>query len=72
MSDGNQWINTPGLLLTQLLTVVTCSLLHHELPPLPFLSHIPMVVSMLPGITSQINSLYSNPCPRFHFGGNST
>lgn len=57
---------------SQLLTVVICSLLHLVPSPLPSLSHIPMVLPVLPGITSQIKYLYSNPCLRVHFWGNPT
>lgn len=52
---------------SQLPTVVTRSLMHLVLTPLPSLTQFPILLIAVLGITSQINYLHSNPCLRVHF-----
>ena len=52
---------------SQVPPVGTCSSTHLVLAPLPSLFHFPILLTVLPGITSQVNYLHSYLCLRIHF-----
>lgn len=53
----------------QLPTVETRSLTYPVLAPFPSWFHFPILISVLPGVISQINCLHSDLCLKVHFVG---
>lgn len=62
MEDGETTLSAlrkgPRCTASQVPTVGTCSSTHLVLAPLPSLSHFPILPTVLPGITSQVNYLH--------------
>ena len=62
MEDGETTLialrKGPKCTASQVPTVGTCSSTHLVLAPLPSLSHFPILLTVLPGITSQVNYLH--------------